>query len=156
MSLGAGARSLLKNGDDKRYGLDKIDQKILGLLSENSRMSAAEIGRRVGRSRVAVTERIERMLETGEIKGFTVICPPKPFRAIYEVVLSERGTCDAVMAQVGLGQTLVSASSVAGAADLFLILETDTAEELHSVRQKLTGLPEVSRVTTHVVTRSFR
>lgn len=136
--------------------MDKIDQKIMGLLSENSRMPAAEIGRRVGRSRVAITERIERLIETGEISRFTIVRPPRPFRAIFEIALSGSEACEAVMALVGTEQTLVGAWSVAGAADLFLMFETYSADELYSVRQSLNRMCEVARVITHVVTRSYR
>lgn len=53
--------------------LDPIDQKIIGLLLENSRMSNAEIARQVHLSRVAVRERIQNLVQKGIIQEFTVV-----------------------------------------------------------------------------------
>ncbi len=136
--------------------MDDIDKKIIGLLTQDARMSAAEVGRQVGRSRVAVSERIERLLESGAISGFKVCRPPLQFRALYEVSLSARGSCDGIMSQLSMLPIVSGAWSVAGASDLFMMVEADCVEDLHSLRLKLTGMAEVSKVTTHVVTRGFR
>lgn len=53
--------------------VDSIDKKILELLMENSRISYAEIGRRVHLSRVAVRERIKQMEESGIITQYSTI-----------------------------------------------------------------------------------
>ena len=42
-------------------GLDELDQKIVGLLIQNARMSYSEIGQQVGISRVAVKMRIQSL-----------------------------------------------------------------------------------------------
>lgn len=52
--------------------LDKTDIKILKLLANDSRISYAEIAREVHLSRMAVRERVMKMLEDGTIERFTV------------------------------------------------------------------------------------
>ena len=52
--------------------LDKTDIKILKLLANDSRISYAEIAREVHLSRMAVRERVMKMLEEGIIERFTV------------------------------------------------------------------------------------
>ena len=58
-------------------GLDKLDQKILRLLVENTRMSYSEIGERVGVSRVAVKARIQALEQRGVIEEYTTIINPQ-------------------------------------------------------------------------------
>ena len=52
--------------------LDKTDIRILKLLANDSRISYAEIAREVHLSRMAVRERVMKMLEEGIIEIFTV------------------------------------------------------------------------------------
>lgn len=58
--------------------MDAIDYKILDLLSENSRTSAAIIGQQVCLSTSAVNERIHKLLNT-VILRYTVQMNPKAF-----------------------------------------------------------------------------
>ncbi|MFK7804914.1 MAG: Lrp/AsnC family transcriptional regulator [Anaerolineae bacterium] len=52
--------------------LDQINQKILGLLRENARLSFAEIGKVVHLSAPAVSERVRKMEIEGVITGYQV------------------------------------------------------------------------------------
>lgn len=56
--------------------LDILNQKILKCLQENARQSNAEIGRIVGISSPAVSERIKKMEDVGIISGFTAMVSP--------------------------------------------------------------------------------
>jgi Lrp/AsnC family transcriptional regulator, leucine-responsive regulatory protein len=52
--------------------LDATDHKILDVLAHDARRSASEVGRLVGLSPPAAKRRIERMEDTGVIRGYTV------------------------------------------------------------------------------------
>ena len=56
--------------------LDNLNWKILRCLQENARLSNAEIGRRVGISSPAVSERIKRMEDAGIILGYKTVVSP--------------------------------------------------------------------------------
>lgn len=56
--------------------LDTLNCKILKCLQENARLSNAEIGRRVGISSPAVSERIKKMEDLGIIEGYKTIVSP--------------------------------------------------------------------------------
>lgn len=58
------------------FKLDDIDQSILDLLHENSRISYTDIGKHVGISRVAVQMRINTLMEQGIIERFTTVINP--------------------------------------------------------------------------------
>jgi Lrp/AsnC family transcriptional regulator for asnA, asnC and gidA len=52
--------------------MDIIDQKILELLKENSRMSFNEISENINKTEATVRRRVKKLLEEGIIKRFTV------------------------------------------------------------------------------------
>lgn len=56
--------------------IDKLNKKILLCLQENARQSNAEIGRKVGISSPAVSERIKKMEDIGIIEGFKALISP--------------------------------------------------------------------------------
>jgi Lrp/AsnC family leucine-responsive transcriptional regulator len=56
--------------------LDEIGWKILSELQQNARIPFAELGRRVGLSTPAVTERVHRMEDAGIILGYRAQIDP--------------------------------------------------------------------------------
>ncbi|GAB1857289.1 Lrp/AsnC family transcriptional regulator [Flavobacteriaceae bacterium MHTCC 0001] len=56
--------------------MDELNRKILKCLQENARQSNAEIGRKVGISSPAVSERIKKMEDTGIIEGYKALISP--------------------------------------------------------------------------------
>jgi Lrp/AsnC family leucine-responsive transcriptional regulator len=52
--------------------IDAIDMRIINELSENSRLSMSELGRRINLSSPSVTERVRRMESLGVIKKYTL------------------------------------------------------------------------------------
>ena len=59
------------NVNDK-YILDEKDQKILKMLTENSRLQWAEIGANLGISAVAARKRVINLVDSGVIDRFTI------------------------------------------------------------------------------------
>ncbi|MBL8170312.1 MAG: Lrp/AsnC family transcriptional regulator [Acidobacteria bacterium] len=57
--------------------LDEIGWRILAELQENARLTFAELGRRVGLSIPAVTERVHRLQEAGIITGYRAEIDPE-------------------------------------------------------------------------------
>lgn len=56
--------------------IDNLNWKILKCLQQNSRMSNVEIGKRVGISSPAVSERIKKMEDAEIIQGYTTFVSP--------------------------------------------------------------------------------
>lgn len=53
-------------------GLDEVDRRLLSALREDGRMPIAELARTIGVARGTVTTRLERLVSSGTIIGFTV------------------------------------------------------------------------------------
>ncbi|MBO6607611.1 Lrp/AsnC family transcriptional regulator [Psychroserpens sp.] len=56
--------------------IDALNWKILKCLQENARLSNTEIGRRVGISSPAVSERIKKMEDAGVIQSYNTLVSP--------------------------------------------------------------------------------
>lgn len=56
--------------------IDTLNWKILKCLQQNARQSSAEIGRLVGMSSPAVSERIKKMEDAGIIEGYNTSISP--------------------------------------------------------------------------------
>lgn len=54
-------------------GVDEMDNKILGLIKNNARLSYSEIAKEVGISRVSVKTRMDALESRGIIKGYQTI-----------------------------------------------------------------------------------
>ncbi len=63
--------------------IDYLNWNILNLLQQNARISNAAIGRKVGISSPAVSERIKKMEDAGLILGYKTLV--SPFRAEYQL-----------------------------------------------------------------------
>jgi Lrp/AsnC family leucine-responsive transcriptional regulator len=69
------ATELRQNG--RVTEVDSINAQLLAELQEDARLSVAELGRRVGLSSPAVAERIQRLEETGVIRGYHADVDPR-------------------------------------------------------------------------------
>jgi Lrp/AsnC family leucine-responsive transcriptional regulator len=56
--------------------LDGVNRRLLEILSEDPRLSSAELGRRVGLSAPAVRERVARLERAGVIRGYRLDVDP--------------------------------------------------------------------------------
>lgn len=60
-----------------KRSLDELDWKILDALQHDARLSYSEIGRRVGLSAPAVSERVKKMEDAGIITGYRAVVDPE-------------------------------------------------------------------------------
>src|SRR5947209_18280745 len=56
--------------------VDGIDAKVIGCLVRDGRATLAEIGAEVGLSAPAVKRRIDRLVASGAVSGFTAVVDP--------------------------------------------------------------------------------
>lgn len=75
--------------------MDEVDGAILRELIADSRISMADLGRRVGLAPSTVHKRIARLLESGVIERFTISLDPEIFARHTVAFLTIRVTDDA-------------------------------------------------------------
>ncbi len=57
--------------------IDKLDKKILGILSQNARMPFKDVAAKCGVSRAAIHQRVQHLVENGVITGSGYYINPK-------------------------------------------------------------------------------
>ncbi len=68
--------------------VDGLNWRILEILQKRGRASYAEIGREVGLSAPAVTERVQRMEEAGIINGYQAVVDPEKLGYAIQTIIS--------------------------------------------------------------------
>jgi Lrp/AsnC family leucine-responsive transcriptional regulator len=71
--------------------IDDLDRKIVSLLLSDGRLPASQLAERVGLSRPAVAERIEKLERNGVIRGTTVVVEPSALGMQITAFVSARG-----------------------------------------------------------------
>jgi DNA-binding Lrp family transcriptional regulator len=113
--------------------VDGIDTDVIGCLLRDGRATYAEIGAEVGLSAPAVKRRVDRLRETGAIRGFTVVVDPQVLGWTTEAYVEVY--CKGTVAPHELRRSLervpevVGACTVSGSADALLhMLATDISQ----------------------------
>ncbi|MBR3063481.1 MAG: Lrp/AsnC family transcriptional regulator, partial [Exiguobacterium sp.] len=76
--------------------MDEIDRHILELMQQQARISMTELGRQIGLSTPAATERVKRLEERGVITGYrAVINPEKMDKHVIAFILYDTHRCEA-------------------------------------------------------------
>src|SRR5215831_2378998 len=70
--------------------LDELNVALLAELAGDARLSLAELGRRVGLSAPAVAERLQRLQETGVVRGYRLELDPRALGYSLGVILRIR------------------------------------------------------------------
>jgi len=137
------------------FSLDAIDRQIVALLSEDGRISSAEMTRRIGHvSERAVRYRIERLVRAGVVKVTAIVNPQAVgYRVTGDVIIEVApGMLQAVAEQLcGLDNISYVAGSV-GDGDLSAqVYARDTEDLLRFVDEVIGKVRGVSRTRTVVV-----
>ncbi|HZG83439.1 Lrp/AsnC family transcriptional regulator [Paenibacillus sp.] len=74
--------------------MDSVDSRILALLQANSRITMSELGRVIGMTQPAVTERVRKLEDRGVISGYrAVLSPEKLGKPIMAFILMQTNSC---------------------------------------------------------------
>lgn len=131
--------------------LDPIDEAILGHLTNNARMSHAELAQRVMLSRNAVRERILKLERQGHIGGYTIIAGSLGSRAVSAVLLVyrvDRMRGGDVLAALRDISEVVRCDVLSGDFDLLLRIEARSLERIQSIWEQIANLPGVRDTVT--------
>lgn len=139
-------------------GLDRIDRRILQLLSEDGRMSHASIAKEVGLSGPAIHERVRKLEQAGVIAGYTAVLDPEKldrgYVAFTLVTLSEGNEFandDEIVARICDEPDVLEFHRVAGQ-DCYLVkIRTATSKDLEHLLRRIRAIRGVARSRTTIV-----
>ena len=127
--------------------MDRIDRKILQILSENSAATATEMVPLVNLSIPAINKRIQKLTDAGVIQKFTIVVAPekvgKPISAFILLVLQQGAKMEMLMDFVRNDPDILECAAVTGEYDYLLKV---CAADVASLQKKINHLKKYGGV----------
>jgi Lrp/AsnC family transcriptional regulator, leucine-responsive regulatory protein len=135
--------------------MDDIDRQILALLVEDGRRTYDDIGNRIALSAPAVKRRIDRLRETGSLRGFTAVVDHAALgdrtEALVELFFAPGTLLDQVARILKRHPEVVEAWSVTGEADAIARVHTEDNAGLERLIMELQRDGRLQRTRSQVV-----
>ncbi|WP_420567815.1 Lrp/AsnC family transcriptional regulator [Thalassovita sp.] len=143
--------------------LDRIDLKILSVLSTDGRIAVTELAKQVGLSKSPCQVRLKRLQEDGYIQGFRAVLDAGKLGlehvAFAEVKLTDttETALSAFNAAVMDVPEIEQCHMIAGSFDYLLKIRTSDIQSYRRVLgEVISGLPYVGSTSTHVSMQSVK
>ncbi|MFG2954782.1 Lrp/AsnC family transcriptional regulator [Streptomyces sp. NPDC048291] len=143
--------------------LDAIDREILFHLCRDGRLSNVELAKRVGLTPPPCLRRLKRLEDAGVIAGYRAVINPEALGRGLEVMIDIEVSANDLKTIETLEETLSSYEEVVefrrmyGRPDYFLrVAVADDAAYNTFITGKLTGLPGILRVESHLTMKKIK
>ncbi|MGO1080690.1 MULTISPECIES: Lrp/AsnC family transcriptional regulator [unclassified Inquilinus] len=139
--------------------MDDLDHKLLSLLRADARTPVSSLAPALGVSRATVRARIDRLVDTGVIQGFTIVVKagsqPNPIRAITMIEV-EGQAADRVMQRLRGFPEVRALHSTNGRWDILAEIETGTLEAFDQTLRRIRQVQGISQTETSLMLSSIR
>ncbi len=135
---------------------DKIDEKIIEFLRNDSRESFVDIGKKLKLSESAVRRRVKNLVSSGTIKKFTLeVGDANTTSAI--VLISVDSTMDTskVSSRLTKLQGVKTVYEITGQYDITVIIRAPNITEINSCIDLLRKIPGVTDTNTVIILRTI-
>lgn len=148
---------------DMNDDLDRIDRKILEVLSRDGRIAATELARKVGLSKSPCQVRLKRLQDEGYIQGFRAMLDAQKL-GLEHVAFAEVKLTDTTEKALSAFNRAVMAvpeieqcHMIAGSFDYLLKVRTRDIQSYRRVLgEVISALPYVGSTSTHVSMQSVK
>jgi DNA-binding Lrp family transcriptional regulator len=134
--------------------MDDLGQRILALLRHNARRSISDLATELGVSRATVRNRIERMEQSGDIIGYTVILRADaiamPVRGIMAIEVEGRAA-NRIVESLGGFAEVSAIHTTNGRWDLIVELNTNNLTEFDAVLKRIRLIPGIGASETNLL-----
>ena len=133
--------------------LDEIDYKILEILRKDARTPFTEVGRDLGVSDATVHVRVNKMMDEGIIKRYTIVVDEEALgRKVRGFVLinANPGSLEGVANQLVENEKLTAVYEIHGPNDLIVKVEAGDLDEMRDTMLKIREIPNVA--TSELIT----
>jgi DNA-binding Lrp family transcriptional regulator len=136
--------------------VDEIDERIMRLLKENSRMTYVEIGRTVGLSEGAVRNRVQALVSDGVIKRFTIEkSSTHGVRALTMIAVNPGTPTYEVSKMVNQLAGVERIYEVTGEYDIVMVSSGSSIEGINKVIEDVRKIEGVEKTNTIIVLRTM-
>jgi len=126
---------------EKNQSLDLVDLRLLRELQQNARLSYAELGRRIGLSIPAITERVRKLEDAGIIQGYHARVDPQkiglPVTAFIRMHTTGERSLYKMKAVIAGCPEVVECYHLSGEDYYLLKVHTETLGQLEKMVEKL-------------------
>ena len=135
---------------------DKIDEKIIGYLKEDSRGSFVDIGKKLKLSESAVRRRVKNLVESGTIKKFTLELGEENVTSAI-VLVSVDSTTDTSKVSLKLAKLegVKTVYEITGQYDITTIISATSIAEINNSIDALRKIPGVVDTNTVIILRKI-
>lgn len=137
--------------------LDDLDRRLLSALREDGRESVASLSRRLGVTRTTVSSRIDRLVASGVVIGFTARvrddADPLSIRAVTLIEVEGR-SADKVIALLRGFPEILSLHTTNGRWDLVAELRTESLSAFDGVLGRIRGIDGIVNSETSILLSS--
>ena len=135
--------------------LDKLDKKILSLITKNARIPYLEVARECNVSGAAIHQRIQRLMKVGIISGSEFTLDPKKIGfhtcAYVGIFLDNAGLYPDVVDRLKEIPEITQCHYITGGYSIFIKVYTRNNEDLkHVLGDKVQSIPGISRTETFI------
>ncbi len=140
--------------------MDRYDTKILQLLADNSRITGADIARKINLSLPAVTERLRKLDRSGYIDKYTIQVNRKQLDLhllAFIQVWIDHSKGAAVKENIIAISEVLECHHIAGEYDLLLkVLVKDTAALEELLVKKIKAIKAITRTSTTIILSTYK
>ncbi len=131
---------------------DKVDEKIIEYLKENSRESFVDIGKKLKLSESAVRRRVKNLLGSGAIKKFTLeLGEENATSAIVLVSVDSATDTSKVSQKLTKLEGVKTVYEITGQYDITVIISAATISEINNSIDALRKIPGVVDTNTVII-----
>ena len=140
---------------EKNLQIDKMDRKILSIITRNARVPYLEVARECNVSGAAIHQRINRLFQTGILKGSEFKIDPKKLGyktcAYIGVFLSHASLYDKVIEKIKEIPEIIQCHYTTGTYSLFIKVFTHDNDHLKTIlSDRLQKINGISRTETFI------
>ena len=139
------------------YIYDDLDRRLITLLREDGRAPVSKLATILGVSRATVQARIDRLLGSGAVLGFTIRARedsgPQGVRAIMMIEVSGQSTTQVIRSLRGI-PALYQLHSTNGNWDLVAQLSAESLADFDRILREVRGIPGITNSETSILLSS--
>lgn len=136
------------------FSLDDLDHRLIALLRSDGRLPVAKLAAELGVSRATVTARMERLVKTGAIAGYTVMIRTSArsdaVRAITMVEIDGKNS-EAVIRRLTGFPEIRTLYTTNGRWDVVAEIETPTLREFDELLRKVRQIDGIANTETSIL-----
>ena len=136
---------------------DDLDRRLIALLREDGRAPVSKLATRLKVSRATVQSRMDRLVQSGAVLGFTIRARedsgPQGVRAVMMIEVSGQSTTQVIRSLRGI-TTLHQLHSTNGNWDLVAQLSAESLADFDRVLREVRGIPGITNTETSILLSS--